>query len=370
MKFSCTQENFAQALNLIARVASKNTNLPILQNVLLEAKDTGISLAATNLEIGVRVQVRGRVDVPGSFTVPAALLSNYIALLPSERIDCELVGTELKLQTTDHISRIKGEAAAEFPILPAVEKTSCLTIDRVVLVEALQQVSVAAAIDESRPEIAGVYIYTQDKKLVLAATDSYRLAERSIVLPQATAGLFSCILPQRSAVELLRLLQNSTTVEQVELCVTETQLACLSAEVEFVSRLVQGHFPDYEQIIPQSGRTTVTAHRQDLIKAVKGTALFSKTGVNDIEVTIAPEHQQITLCATNAQVGENTTVVAADISGETVAVVLNYRFMLDGLQHGKGDKVTLLINDRNSPGVFRSTDPDDSYVYIIMPIKQ
>ncbi|EKD76254.1 MAG: hypothetical protein ACD_43C00174G0002, partial [uncultured bacterium] len=241
---------------------------------------------------------------------------------------------------------------------------------RMVLFEALQQTSVAAAIDESRPEIAGVYIYTKDKMLVLAATDSYRLAESSIVLPQATEGLFNCILPQRSAQELLRLLQNSNTIEQVELCVTETQLACIGADVEFVSRLVQGHFPDYEQIIPQTGRTTVTANRADLVKAVKGTALFSKTGVNDIEVTIAPDTQQIKLCATNAQVGENTTVVAADISGETITVVLNYRFILDGLQHGKGDKMTLLINDRNSPGMFRSTDPTDRYIYIIMPIKQ
>lgn len=370
MKFSCTQENFAQALNLIARVASKNTNLPILQNVLLDAKDTGISLSATNLEIGVQVQVRGKVDVPGSFTVPASLLSNYIALLPAERVDCELIGNELKLQTPDHTSRIKGEPAADFPILPSVEKTNCLTLDRFVLLEALQQVIVAAAIDESRPEIAGVYIHTKEKKLVLATTDSYRLAERIILLPEAVADTVNCILPQRSAVELLRLLQNITAAEQVELCITETQLACVSSEIEFVSRLVQGHFPDYEQIIPQTGRTTVTVDRQDLIKAVKGAALFSKTGVNDVEVTLTPDQQRITLRATNAQLGENTTMVAAEISGEPVVVVLNYRFILDGLQHGRGDRVMLLINDRNSPGVFRSTDPNDNYVYIIMPIKQ
>lgn len=370
MKFSCTQENFAQALNLIARVASKNTNLPILQNVLLEAKDTGISLSATNLEIGVQVHVRGKVDVPGSFTIPAGLLSNYIALLPTERVDCELVGNELKLQTTDHSSRIKGEAAADFPILPSVEKTNCLTLDRSVLVEALQQVIVAAAIDESRPEIAGVYIHAKEKQLILAATDSYRLAERSILLPEAGADLVSCILPQRSAVELLRLLQNITTVEQIDLCVTETQLACLSSEIKFVSRLVQGHFPDYEQIIPLSARTTAIVDRQDLITAVKGAALFSKTGVNDVEVTLTPAQQRITLRATNVQVGENTTMVAAEINGETVALVLNCRFILDGLQHDHGDKIKLLINDQNSPGAFRSIDPASNYVYIIMPIKQ
>lgn len=370
MKFSCTQENLARALAIIARVASKNTNLPILQNVLIVAKDTGISLSATNLEIGIQIQVRGKVDLPGSFTIPAALLSNYIALLPAERVDCELVNNELKLQTTNHTSCIKGDAAADFPILPLVEKNTCLTINRLVLFEALQQTCVAAAIDESRPEIAGVYIYTKDKALVLAATDSYRLAESSIVLPQASAGALSCILPQRSAQELLRLLQNPSATEQVELCVTETQLACVSGEAEFVSRLVQGHFPDYEQIIPQTGRITTTANRADLVKAVKGVALFSKTGVNDIEITITPDTQQITLRATNAQVGENTTVIAADISGETVTVVLNCRYILDGLQHGKGDKVTLLINDRNSPGVFRSTDSSDSYIYIIMPIKK
>jgi DNA polymerase-3 subunit beta len=370
MNFSCTQENLAHALALVARVASRNTNLPILQNVLIEASETGIRLAATNLEIGLQVRVRGKVAVPGSFTVPANLLSNYISLLPSERIDCELIGNELDLHTTDHSSRIKGEPAADFPILPTIEKNTCLTLDRAVFMEVLQQVVVAAAIDESRPEIAGVYIHTKDKKLVLAATDSYRLAERTVVLPQATEGAVGVILPQRSAVELLRLLQSTAMTEQVDICVSETQLGCVSAEVEFVSRLVQGHFPDYEQIIPQTGRTTITAQRADLVKAVKGAALFSKTGVNDIEVAIKPDQQQMTVRATNAQVGENTAIVAADIGGEATSVVLNYRFMLDGLQHGRGDNVTVLLNDRNSPGVLRSTDPNDSYVYIIMPIKQ
>lgn len=370
MKFSCTQENLKRGLDVVARIASKHTNLPILQNILLKADNGIITLAATNLEIGITMQIRGKIDQTGSFTIPASLFQNYVALLPNGRIDCVVEGTELHVTTAEHHSRIKGEAATDFPILPQVEKQPVLSVVRGDLAVALQQVIVAAAVDESRPEIAGVFFHAHEQDLILAATDSYRLAEARVALVQPATTVIKTILPQRSAQELLRLLQSSAPVETIDCCVTEGQLACWCGEVVFVSRIIQGRFPDYEQIIPQRGQTTARLPLAACMKAIKSTALFSKTGVNDIEFSVQPDQQTIALRAMNVQLGENTTTIPAEVEGQPLTIVFNHRFLLDGLQYMVGDQVECVASDRNSPGLLRSLDRTQRYVYIIMPIKQ
>ncbi len=367
MKFSCTQENLKQGLLTVSRVASKNTNLPILQNVLLQAGDGKVVLAATNLEIGVQVTIRGKVDQPGSFTLPAQLLTNYVSLLSSERVDCALVGKEVQFSANGQATVVKGEEATDFPTLPIIEQTNRYQLSKANLEIALQQTIVAAAADESRPEIAGVCFKLSKANLVLAATDSYRLAERTVEVVEGE-GSQKVILPQRAAQELLRLLQ-SVTAEMVEVLVTENQFACHLADVEFVSRLVEGKFPEYEQIIPKTGLTTALLSKDDFIKAVKGVALFSKTGVNDITLTFSPTDQAVQIKAVNVQLGQNTTTQTAQVTGDEVSITFNYRYLLDGLQNMAGNEVRFLANTGMSPGLFQSTT-DEHFVYIIMPIKQ
>lgn len=367
MKFSCTQENLKQGLLTVSRVASKNTNLPILQNVLLQAGDGKVVLAATNLEIGVQVTIRGKVDQPGSFTLPAQLLTSYVSLLSSERVDCALVGKEVQFSANGQATVMKGEEATDFPTLPTIEQTNRYQLSKANLEVALQQTIVAAAVDESRPEIAGVCFKLSKASLVLAATDSYRLAERTVEVVEGE-GSQKVILPQRAAQELLRLLQ-SVTAEMVEVLVTENQFACHLADVEFVSRLVEGKFPEYEQIIPKSGLTTALLSKDDFIKAVKGAALFSKTGVNDITLTFSSTDQAVQIKAVNVQLGQNITTQAAQVTGDEVSITFNYRYLLDGLQNMAGNEVRFLANTGMSPGFFQSTT-DEHFVYIIMPIKQ
>lgn len=370
MKFSCTQENLSHGLSLVTRVASKQTNLPILQNVLLRAEGGIISLSATNLEIGIETQIRGKIDNEGSFTIPASLFQNYVSLLPSGRIDCVLDGNELHLTTQETRSRIKGEESTDFPILPQTEKEKVLSLPKNDLIQTLQQTLIAAAIDESRPEIAGIFFHTKGKSLLLAATDSYRLAQASIILPEESPIEIKAILPQRSASELLHLLQSLEAVEMIESCTTENQFIFWCDGTVFISRIIQGHFPDYEQIIPTEGATTARMNRMDWTRAIKGTALFSKTGVNDIEITFDPEKKVVALRANNIQIGENTTTIPAEAKGRLATVVFNYRFLIDGLNHINTDDVEVLVNDRNSPGLLRPADDSHRYVYIIMPIKQ
>lgn len=367
MKFSCTQENLNRGLQVVGHIANKNSNLPILQNVLIQVIEGSIILASTNLEIGVTTRVRGKVEEEGKFTLPAQLFSNYVGLINVERVDCELQDKAFKIKADGQQSIIKGESATDFPILPEIEKQVSHTVPKLAFELAIQQTIIAASIDETRPEIAGVLFNFKEDGLVLAATDSYRLAEKKVDLLASSAEAM-VILPQRSAQELLRILQNSDS-EKIIIYTTDTQLACEIGEVEFVSRVIEGTFPDYEQIIPPQGNTTVTVLTKDLIKAVKGAALFSKTGINDIELNISTDSGAIEIKSVNAQLGENTTAIAANIKGQDSTIVFNYRFMLDGLQQIKTDQVILNFNDSMSPGVCRPQGVDD-YSYVIMPIKQ
>lgn len=371
MKFSCTQENLEHALALVSRVAQRGGNLPILQNILIEANDTGITIAGTNLEIGIRAKLRGKVDAPGAFTVPAQLLANYVSLLPNDRVDCEQIDKQLHIRSVNEQTVIKGEDSTDFPLLPGIEQQQRYTFDRLELERSIQQTLVAAAVDETRPEIAGVLFSFLGQELRLAATDSYRLAEKVVVV-KTSSGSAKVILPQRSAQELLRVLQTTTTPE-IELTVSDTQLACSNEEVDFVSRVVEGVFPDYTQIIPQNSNTSVVVTIKELMKAVKGAALFSKTGINDVQFVISSTDQNITIRAVNAQLGENQIVLAAPVQGEDITVVFNYRYVLDALQQVQNQPGTTMVELRvvssMAPVVFRS-DGDATYTYIIMPIKQ
>ncbi len=367
MKFSCTQENLNRGLQLVGHIANKNSNLPILQNVLLRAEDGHITLAATNLEIGITTTVRGKIEASGEFTLPAQLFSNYVNLVTAERIDCELQDKEFRVVADGQETVIKGEEAAEFPILPAIEKQVEYAINKHALEVALQQTVIAASVDETRPEIAGVLFSIENSQLILAATDSYRLAETKVEL-QKPGETMSLILPQRSTQELLRILQAQST-ETVTLYASETQLACEIGDVQFVSRVIEGSFPAYQQIIPENGLTTVVLPIKGFVKAIKGAALFSKTGINDIELVVSAETNTIEIRAINAQLGENTTIIAGDVKGEDVKIVFNYRFVLDGLQNMVGDQVVFMFSTGVNPGVCRSSESEE-YTYVIMPIKQ
>ena len=367
MKFSCTQENLNHGLQIVGSIANKNVNLPILQNVLIRAKEGNITLSSTNLEIGIEAQVRGKIEQDGEFTLPAQLLANYMGLVDANQVNCVLEGKEFRVHAGEQDSIIKGESAEEFPILPAIEKNQRVELDKNTFQEALHQVVVAASLDETRPEIAGVFLNVDEQTLTLAATDSYRLAEKKISVTFAQNPC-KVILPQRSAQELLRIIQMIDT-EQVVLYISDTQLGCELGSVTFVTRVIEGNFPDYTQIIPEQGNTTVLISVPEVVKAIKGAALFSKTGINDVKMSFDSNQKRVSVNAVNAQLGENTGILDAAVSGNDVEIVFNYRYVLDGLQQLSKPEGEIVLVDGISPTIFRSKD-DTSYTYVIMPIKQ
>ncbi len=365
MKFSCTQENLHRGLEMVARASGKNAALPILSNVLLKAESTGITLSATNLEIGISCSVRGKVEQPGSYTVQSKLLNDFIALLPDERIDLAFDQGALLVKTDQTQTTLKGIPSEEFPLIPTLERTNPIHVSGSLLRQAITQTIFAAAYDSSRPEISGVFFRVDGKTLVLAATDSYRLAERRIEINQP-ADPKSAIVPVRALQELLRILDHET--EHVELYLSDNQLLVVIGDIELVSRLIEGQYPDYEEILPKDSHTKATLPVAEFTRVIKSASLFCKTGINDVTVSLSPSGE-VTVRAANSQLGEHQTSLKGEVQGQATTVIFNYRYLLDGLANLSTDTALLQVSDAESPGLLLPTN-EQPYRYLVMPIRQ
>ena len=256
MKFTCTQENLYRGLSRVAHVANKSATLPILNNVLIRAEDGGINLNTTNLEIGIKTLIRGKVKEGGEFTTQAKLLFDYVALLPKENIEIELNEQTLHLTCQNYKTSIKGLPTTDFPVIPEITKEKAVKIKSSTLKRALTQVIFAVTLDESRPEISGVLLSFSGNILTLVGTDSYRLAEKKIKIESELPSDLKVIVPLKTMQEVLRILTDETD-QEVVIYINESQILFqLDSEVELISRLIDGNYPDYEQIIPTANKTT------------------------------------------------------------------------------------------------------------------
>jgi len=384
MKISCTQENLNQGLFVVSHIASKNTALPILNNVLIQAQENTIKLSATNLEIGVSCVIRGKVEEEGDFTVQSRLLADYINSLPKERIDLS-VASEIKenqdqtlsVSCKNNSTKVKGQPAIDFPLIPQIEKKNPYILSSKNLRQAVAQVVFAVSISETRPEISGVLFNFSGEKLVLAATDSYRLAERSVGLEKKSSSVPQrVIVPTRTLQELQRILGSFkdpaaiSEIEEVEIYLAENQILFVLGNIELISRLVEGQYPDYQQIIPQQSNTKAVLNISEFVNATKTTSLFARSGIYDVNLEFTPDKKEVSISSANNQLGENTSKLSGEFSGKENSIVVNYRYLLDGLQNIDSDEVEVNIIDGNSPCVLKPSGKGGNYLYIIMPIKQ
>ncbi len=367
MKFTCTQENLTRGLSAVSRVASKSAVLAILNNVLIIAEDGRVQLQTTNLELAIIVTIRAKVEKPGRYTVPSRLLTEFISLLGNERVTMEMVGGGLKIVSGHSQTTIKGTAAEDFPLLPAHEAPTTTTVPANTFRQALEGVIFAAANDESRPEISGTLLVLHGNHCVVAATDSYRLAEQRITTLSAVNEDRRVIIPSRSAQELLRLTPDDNTV--VTMHFGDDQARFILPDTEIISRVIEGQYPDYQQIIPTTWQTKITCEREELINNVRAASLFCKSGINDLTLTIDPAAKQVRLSAANTQLGEHEATLPADIEGQPTSIVFNYRYLLDGAQSLGGRTLAFQLQDHSAPGVLRNPDRADA-LYLLMPIRQ
>jgi DNA polymerase-3 subunit beta len=336
-----------------------------------------LKLTATNLDLTATCQVRGKVDQAGEYTVPAKLFADYVSLLPEERIDVDLLDNAVSVICGSSKTKINGMPSGDFPLVPQITGGTKIQIPVSELDSALSQTLFAVATSEARRVLTGVLLsFTgETKTLTVAATDSYRLAERVIPLKGEVMGERSVVVPARTMAELRRILSllkdANEAPDQLEIELTENQTALRYAGTELLSRTLDGAYPPYREIIPKSHKTEVTVNRLDLIQAVKRSSLFSKAGLFDVKLEVATDGQELSLSANDQTRGENQVAVKAEVKGEANVVTLNYRYVLDGLNAISSEKVVIRLIDGASPCVILPGGAQEgSYIYIVMPIRQ
>jgi DNA polymerase-3 subunit beta len=368
LKLSLTQENLSRALGSVGRVVAARSSLPVLSNVLLATDGNRLRLAATNLEIGINYWIGSKVDEQGSITIPARLFAEYVSNLPHGNIELHATDTSLLVKTPHYESKINGIAADEFPLIPAVSGEPMLKLDAGELRDALVQVVVAASADEARPVLAGVYLYTEEKTLVMVATDSYRLAEKRLELAGDAPKAFTVIVPARTMQELIRLLGEASG--EVELHIDENQVMFRVADVELVSRVIEGQFPNYRQIIPASAETSLEIETAEFARITKVASLFARESAGSVKLEIKPEGE-VSIVASDSEVGGNTSSAECAVNGEDGEISLNARYLADALAVMKSPSVTFAISGKLNPCVISPAGEDatDDYIHIVMPLR-
>lgn len=384
MKFSCTQENLKKGLMITGSIASRNLNLPILNNVLIRIKGTNIQFLSTNLEIAVQCMMRGKVEEEGEITLPSKLFLDYVNLLGDDKVDISIKDDEATVVGKRNKTKIKGIPSTEFPLIPTIERETVFYVDTSSLRKALTQVNFAVLGVESRPELTGVLFNINPEgkngKIILAATDSYRLSERTLLLKKngghsSTSKSLQVIVPGKTLSELLRILSltkdTATDSETVEIALGESQIAFQIGDVEMISRVIDGKYPDYRPIIPESFSSDILVEKSELSQAIKSASLFSRAGLQDVCLEIDPD-TGLKVSSGTTQMGRNESIIEGKVTGAKNIITLNHKYLIDGLNVIDDAKVHIKVIDGTNPCVITSENEtdDDRFIYIVMPIKQ
>lgn len=365
MKLSCTQENLAKGLGIVGRSVGTRTALPVLNNILIQTEKGRLKLSATDLEIGIHTWIGAKVDAEGAITVPARLLVDFVNTNTDKNINLQLKETTLHLESEHYKANIKGIEAAEFPLIPEVKKAQEIEIPAADFALAISRTIIAAALDESRPVLAGVYIYSSsDGQLKIVATDSYRLAEQTIKLTKKISDQIAFIIPQRTMSELARIIDENT--QNIKIFPGENQVEFQIDETVLVSRLIEGAFPDYGQIIPKEFKTKVKLATSEFANAIKMASLFAKESANNIKLKITDA--KIEILAVSPHVGDNVSEVSGKVSGNNLEIAFNAKFILDVLPALNAEETVLEFSTNISPGLIKS-EKDENYLYVIMPLR-
>ncbi len=369
MKLSVMQENLARGLSVVSRAVSSRSTLPVLANVLLRTEDAGLKLTATNLEIGITSWVPGKIDTEGALTVPARLFTDIVAgLPPGERVDLEIEGgTTLRVRGGRYQTRLRGIDADEFPVIPSAGDRPTTRIVQRALRRALAEVAFAAASDEARPILTGVLTRFAGDRLTLAAADNYRIAVKTLTGLSPVEDT-SFVVPAKSYTELLRILGDTDDPVDVMLAQPKSQVIFHVEGTELVSRLIDGQFPNYQQVLPANHSSRVVVDREDLLKAVRLSALIASSAANVVRLRVGDEESAGITIAANADVGEAEGQVEATLEGDPVTIAFNARYLAEALQNMVGDQLALEFSGPLSPGVLKPI-ADADYVHVIMPVR-
>jgi DNA polymerase-3 subunit beta len=369
MKLVCTQENLAKALSVVSRISTTKTTLPILGNVLLTTQKGRLKISSTDLEIGISTWIGAKINKEGSLTVPTRLLSEFVTTNTDKNIILSQDGEVLELTSDHYNAHIKGLPAADFPIIPEVKADFTFEVAGTALAETINQTAFATALDDTRPVLTGVLLKIDKRLIKVVATDSFRLAEKNINITSppldGRPASQQILIPSRTLQEISRLLSES--IEVVKIAASSNQVQFNLADSQLVSRLLDGEFPDYTQIIPSQKRTTIIVRRDEAINAIKMASYFAKEASGNVKLKVDKKNI-LQVIATSPQLGDNVSRLTGTIQGEELEISFNARYLLDALEVMDEERVVFELNGKLDPGVLKPEKAQD-YLYIIMPLR-
>ena len=373
MKLSCLQENLNRGLGVVGRAVATRPTLPITNNVLLATDQSRLKLVATNLEMAISYWIGAKVEEEGTITVPARLLTEFISSLPSEKVDISLFPRTktLGLKCARFEARISGVDAKDFPPIPKVDKGITTKVEVEALHEGISHVAFASATEESRPVLTGVDAKFDNDSLTLAAADGFRLAVYKLPLITPASQETEVIIPARTLTELSRLAAEQEEAIEITVNPNKSQALFHLKNAELVSQLVQGAFPQYTQLIPQSYNTRAVIGVDEFLRATKTASIFARDGSGIVRLIIVPGGEKtpgkVTISARSEEIGDNIGEIDAIVEGEEAKIAFNGKYLIDVLSVLHQSQVALETTNPSSPGVIRPVGVDN-YTHVVMPM--
>ena len=365
MKLSCTQENLVKGVLIASRIVGTRGTLPILSHLLLSTDKGRLKLTGTDLEIAIIALVGAKVEKEGSITIPGRLLNEFISSINDKTIELEKINNTLKVSTENISAELNGLDPQDFPLIPQIDEKNSLFISAKELKSALNEVIFAVAFDETRPVLTGIYCKVEKNNITFVATDSYRLAERQITISNQEIKPSELIIPSRTIHELIRLLD--VTGEEIKISITPTQISFSSESVQIISRIIEGNYPDYQQIIPKEAKTKVTIESKKFQSALKLAISFSRDVSNNIRLQIK-NGEPLVVIAASAHIGSSIIKVEKEQVGDDLEIAFNGKFLIDILTTIQGEKVIMKFNG-NLSSVIILPEKQTGYMTLVMPLK-
>lgn len=367
MKLTCLQENFSQGLSTVCRVVSTTGSLPVLSNVLLKTEEGRLKLQATDLETGVTTWVGAKIEEEGAITIPAKIFSRLVSNLAPGEISLETKKQILHLKSQEVESKFNGLSAEEFPTLPEFSEKDSFELQGGNLKQALEEVVFAAAADEGRPILTGILFFGEGKNLTLVGVDGFRLSEKKLALKKEIPSL-SLVVPARTLRELSLILSRSEENPAIFRPKEENQIMFKVGDVIFSSRLLEGEFPKYEEIIPSDFSTKFTLLREEFLRAAQLASLFAQGGANIVRLELLPQEGLVSVSANTQEIGSNRVEVQGEGEGEEAKIAFNAKYLTDCLQALSCERVVFEMSESLKPGLIRPEDSPD-YLHVVMPVR-
>jgi len=374
MKLIILKEKLKEGLKTVEKISQKSLKLPILQNILLRVEKSILKLSTTNLESSINWQSLAQTKEDGAVCVPIKILSNFVNSLPDKAITIETDSkNNLKIDCGNYSTKIKGLNSEDFPIIPQVENGEEVKVNSVKFCEAINQIINIPSSSSTKPEITGLFMSFQEESIKIVATDSFRLAEKKISLKTELSKEYSLILPQSAAKELVGILADKKGDLKIRFSPNQILFEHVSDEtsksqVKFISRLIDGKYPNYQEIIPKKYKTTVEVDKAEFLNQIKSASLFSGK-INEVKIKINNEDKEVKIFSQHPDLGEYEGSLKGVVDGKNLSIAFNHRFLIDGISGVKSNTIIFNLTDRDGPAALGSIEPKEQYLYIIMPIK-